>query len=142
LDKKFLAILLIVAFFTTTALAQEEFEAGTGELNKQDLILEQAQQTVLQTSALSAKLDEFAVNNTANLQIIAEALLGQQAETQTMLIVTIIIVVLASQGLWWAIFFYFQTKGLIQPLKIGQKKVKKTESKKPPLNLQELFESG
>ena len=142
MDKKFLAILLIVAFFATFVSAQEEFEAGTGELNKQDLILAQSQQSVLQTSAISTKLDEFALTNTKNLEIVAELLLLQQSETQTNLIICIIIVVLASQGLWWAIFFYFQTKGLIQPLKIAQKNVKKTENKEKPLNLQELLESG
>lgn len=121
MDKRFAASLLIILFTLSTAFAQEEFVIEEGILDKQDLILKQAQETVLQTSSISTKIDDMAATNVSNLEIITNLIVQNQNQNQTNLIVLFILVTLASQGLWWAIFLYLQTKGLLHPIKIMQK---------------------
>lgn len=139
LDKKIIILLIILLFANTISAINptEDLTVPAGEISKDDLILQQAQQQVLATSNVSTQLGNMAVQQTANLEIVATMIINSLNETRTTLIITILIVALASQGLWWAIFLYFQTKGTLPALKTKKQKTKK-ENK--PINLQAVMD--
>ena len=136
LDKRII-LLLIILLFANVVFALDETTLPTGELSKEDLILKNAQDNVLATSNLSIELNQMAITNKENLELVVGLLLQNQNEARTTLIITIIIVTLASQGLWWAIFLYFQTKGMLPSLK---KKQPKPIPAIKELNLQQVLE--
>ena len=131
-------LLLIILLFANAVYAPEDLVAPVGELSKDDLILQQAQQSVLATSNVSVQLNQIAVQEKENLEIAITILLQNQQQQQTTLIITIIIVTLASQGLWWALYLYFQTKGMLPAIKPRKETKPKKEQK--PLNLQQVLE--
>jgi len=137
LDKR-ISILLIILLFATINVYGEDLTAPVGEISKDDLILQQAQQNVLATSNVSVQLNQIAVQEKENLETAILILLQNQKEQQTTLIITIIIVSLASQGIWWALYLYFQTQGMLPALK--PKKQKPSKQPKKDLNLQQVFE--
>jgi len=130
-------LLLIILLFANTIYALDETTLPAGEVSKDDLILQQAQQSVLATSNVSVQLNQIAVQEKENLELAITILLQNQQQQQTTLIITIIIVTLASQGIWWAIYLYFQTQGILPAIKPKQPKPKK---EKKTLNLQQVFE--
>ncbi len=127
LDKK-ISILLIILLFATINAYGEEVTIPTGELSKDDLILQQAQQQVLATSNVSTRLDQVALQNQTNLELVATILIQNQEEMQTIIIITLILVTLASQGLWWAIYLYLQTKGVLPTITSRKPKKQKKET--------------
>ena len=136
-----ISILLIILLFASSVYAinpTEDITVPAGEISKDDLILAQAQQSVLATSNVSVQINQIAVQEKANLETAISILLQNQNENQTTLIITVIIVTLASQGLWWAVYLYFQTQGKLPALKPKQQKQQQKEKK--PLNLQQVFE--
>jgi len=136
LDKRII-FLLIILLFANAVYAPEDIVVPTGELSKDDLILQQAQQSVLATSNVSVQLNQIAVQEKENLEMAITILLQNQKEQQTTLIITMIIVTLASQGIWWAIYLYFQTQGTLPAIKPKQLKPKK---EKKTFNLQQVLE--
>jgi len=136
LDKR-ITLLLIILLFASSVYAPNDLTAPVGELSKDDLILQQAQQSVLATSNVSVQLNQIAVQEKENLELAITILLQNQQQQQTTLIITIIIVTLASQGIWWALYLYFQTQGMLPAIKPKQPKPKK---EKKTLNLQQVFE--
>lgn len=136
LDNRIIVVLIILLF--ANVVFAQDLTVPVGELSKDDLILQQAQQQVLATSNVTVQLNQIAVQEKKNLETAITILLLNQQEQQTTLIITIIIVTLASQGLWWSIFLYFQTKGMLPSLKT--KKETKPKKEKKPLNLQQVFE--
>ena len=91
----------------------EDFEIGDGELTASDRLLEQAQQNILQTSALSEKIDQLGEANVANLTEVASFFNDRMAELQTTLIIVVILSSISMIGLWWAVYLYFQSRDLI-----------------------------
>ena len=128
---------MIILLFASSVYAPNDLTAPVGELSKDDLILQQAQQSVLATSNVSVQLNQIAVQEKENLELAITILLQNQQQQQTTLIITIIIVTLASQGIWWALYLYFQTQGMLPAIKPKQPKQLK---EKKPLNLQQVFE--
>ena len=117
MDKK---ALVLVALFVLIpfAFAAEEFVIPEGELSQSDMILQQTQQNILQLGALNEKIDELGVAQAQNLEQMAIYLNAQLADFRLTLLITIILTALSVLGLWWAIFLYFQSNGLITwPLK-------------------------
>ena len=137
LDKR-ISILLIILLFATVNVFGEDLVAPEGELSKDDLILQQAQQQVLATSNVSTQMNQMALQQTENLEIVATMIINSLNETRTTLIITILIVALASQGLWWAIFLYFQTKGMLPAIKT--KKQPNLKKPKKAINLQTVID--
>ena len=137
LDKRII-FLLIILLFASGVNAPDDLTIPAGEISKDDLILQQAQQNVLATSNISVQLNQIAAQEKENLETALVILLQQQQQMQTTLIITVILVTLASQGLWWAVYLYFQTKGTLPMLKPKLKK--ETKKKDQPTNLQAVFE--
>ena len=137
LDKRII-ILVIILLFATTIVQAEDIVLPVGELSKDDLILQQAQEQVLATSNVTSTIGEIAAQEKANLELALTILLQNQNESQTAIIITIIIVTLASQGIWWALYLFFQSKGVLPAIKPKNPPKQKTPPK--PINLQEVFE--
>lgn len=139
LDKKIIILLIILLFanFVSAINPTDDVTIPAGEISKDDLILQQAQQQVLATSNVSTQMGNIAVQQRENLEMIATIIINSLNESRTTLIITILIVALASQGLWWAIFLFFQTKGMLPTLKTKKQKTKK---EKKPLNLQAVMD--
>ena len=135
LDNRIILLLIILLF--ASSVYGEDLVAPVGEISKDDLILQQAQQSVLATSNVSVQLNQIAVQEKENLELAITILLQNQQQQQTTLIITIIIVTLASQGIWWALYLYFQTQGTLPAIKPKQKQPKK---EKKTFNLQQVLE--
>ena len=136
LDKRIIFLVIILLFASANA---EDLTAPAGEISKDDLILQQAQQQVLATSNVSVQLNQIAAQEKANLETALGIMLVNQSDMQTSIIITIILVTLASQGIWWAIYLFFQTKGTLPMIKPEKPKAKKP-SKSKDLNLQTVFD--
>lgn len=137
MDKK--VLLPIFCLLLISSVLAEDIIIEKGDLTKLDTIQEQAQQSILQTSNISTKLDEIAAQNTKNLETAAIYIIQNENQMQSTLIVMVIVVSLASQGLWWAVFLYFQTKGLLPALNTKKSKPVEKNSKKKKIDLTTVF---
>ncbi len=140
LDNRIILLLIILLFASSVSAINptDDLVAPEGEISKADLILAQAQQSVLATSNVSVQMNQIAVQEKENLELALTILLQNQQTQQTTLIITIIIVTLASQGIWWAVYLYFQTQGKLPALK--PPKPKQPKNQKKPIDLQQVFE--
>ncbi len=104
----FISLILILS----SAFAQEEYILEEGELDASD-VLEQAQESILQTGNLSEKIDAFMVKNVQNMEQLAGFFNAKIAEQTTAIIIVIVVSNLATLGMAYAIYLFLKSKKLI-----------------------------
>lgn len=125
MDKRLIFSLIIITLLFSSCVYAEDYVLPQGELTQSEMILKQAQENILKTSEISTKIDELAQKNVENLEIVAGLILQSMNQKESNLIIMVVLITIACQGLWWAIFLYLQSKSLINPF--NQKPKKKSD---------------
>lgn len=104
-------LIMLILFVAPLIPAQEleEYEVGEGE----DPIIAEKQAEIQRFIELSDRIDAMRAENVANLETAAAFLLQQMANNLSTVLIALVLINLATQGLWWAIFLKLKSKKLL-----------------------------
>lgn len=111
MDKKI--ILLFLLILVVPLIGAEDFEIPDSGLIDKDPVIQQTQDTIKYFGEISQKIDAQTQGISQSLVVLDSNIEVRLSELFTTIIVTVVIINLASMGLAYGIYFYFKSKRLI-----------------------------